>query len=264
MNPMIRKELFQRMRERKGWILPSLYLLVLAAVVCLVYHLDTAMGSAEPQGSTIGVSVFVASTFTQLGVLLLLAPIFGAGSIAIEKEQHTLGGLLTSMLSPAQIWWGKFVSSLLYNLLLLVTALPILSVAFAFGGIGLWELSIMALTTVIILATITAVSLFWSSAFRRSVHATAVSYVTVIVLSAVTLIIFFVAYSISGKPEWLLLPAYVKAPLYANPGFFMLMAFASPRNLYPHWVVCLLVFLTIGGASVFFAIRNLRRSGNVV
>jgi len=31
MNPMIRKELRQRMRERRAWLLPSLYLLVLGA-----------------------------------------------------------------------------------------------------------------------------------------------------------------------------------------------------------------------------------------
>jgi hypothetical protein len=31
MNPMIRKELRQRMRERRGWLLPSLYLIVLGA-----------------------------------------------------------------------------------------------------------------------------------------------------------------------------------------------------------------------------------------
>ena len=41
MNPMIRKELRQRMRERRGWLLPSLYLLVLGAVVTFVYYMST-------------------------------------------------------------------------------------------------------------------------------------------------------------------------------------------------------------------------------
>ena len=36
MNPMIRKELRQRMRERRGWILPSLYLLALCAIISFV------------------------------------------------------------------------------------------------------------------------------------------------------------------------------------------------------------------------------------
>ena len=37
MNPMIRKELRQLMRERRGWVLPSLYLVALGAVAIFVY-----------------------------------------------------------------------------------------------------------------------------------------------------------------------------------------------------------------------------------
>src|SRR5439155_17916294 len=39
----------------------------------------------------------------------------------------------------------------------------------------------------------TPASLFWSSAFRRSVHATAVRYLTVIVMTVVTFIVFIIA-----------------------------------------------------------------------
>lgn len=137
MNPMIRKELRQRMRERRGWILPSIYLLVLGAVVAFAYFLAMTGGShRDIQGSTVGVAIFLTLAYTQLALLLLMAPIFSAGSITIEKEQRTLAGLLTSLLTTWQIWWGKFVSSLLFVLLLLVTSLPVLSMAFAFGGIG--------------------------------------------------------------------------------------------------------------------------------
>ena len=37
MNPMIQKELRQLMRERRGWVLPSLYLVALGAVAIFVY-----------------------------------------------------------------------------------------------------------------------------------------------------------------------------------------------------------------------------------
>ena len=194
MNPMIRKELRQRMRERRGWLLPSLYLLVLGAVVTFAYFVTTADGSRanNVQGSTVGVVLFLTLAYAQLALLLLMAPIFSAGSITIEKEQRTLAGLLTSLLTVGQIWWGKFVSSLLYVLLLLVTSLPVLSMGFAFGGVGPWEVFSATLTTVIVLGSISAIGLYCSSAFRRSIHATAVSYATVVAISVVTAIIFFV------------------------------------------------------------------------
>ena len=93
-----------------------------------------------------------------------MAPIFSAGALTIEKEQRTLPGLLTSLLGPLQIWWGKFVASLMFILLLLVIGIPVLSAVFAFGGVGPWEVGIVAFTTVVILGTVSAISLYWSSA----------------------------------------------------------------------------------------------------
>jgi ABC-2 type transport system permease protein len=136
MNPMIRKELRQRMRERRGWILPSLYLLTLSAVITVAYYSTAWGGSQQIQGWQVGAALFLTLAYTQLVLLLLLAPIFSAGALTIEKEQRTLGGLLTSLLQPAQIWWGKFAASLMFVLLLLIIGLPVLSAVFAFGGVG--------------------------------------------------------------------------------------------------------------------------------
>src|SRR2546422_1620743 len=136
MNPMIGKELRQRMRERRGWILPSLYLVALGAVIAFAYFQMTRRTFRGVQGFEIGVGLFLTAAYSQLAFLLLLTPIFSAAALTIEKEQRTMAGLLTSLLGPTEIWWGKFAASLMYVLLLLVAGLPILSVVFAFGGVG--------------------------------------------------------------------------------------------------------------------------------
>jgi ABC-2 type transport system permease protein len=274
MNPMIRKELRQRMRERRGWLLPSLYLVVLGAVVTFAYFVTTQnRGQTGIQGSAVGVVLFLTLAYSQLALLLLLAPIFSAGSITIEKEQRTLAGLLTSLLTSAQIWWGKFVSSLLFVLLLLVTSLPVLSMAFAFGGIGPWEIFSATLTTVIILACMSAIGLYCSSAFQRSVHATAVSYATVIAISVVTAIVFFVRLTmwesvhrgaeVATGNIWYSIPLNIRAPMYVNPFFFLTASFAPPKQLYPAWVTCACVFTAIGALAVVLTLRNLRRKGDL-
>jgi len=271
MNPMIRKELRQRMRERRGWLLPSLYLFVLGAVVTFAYYIATTNNGRSPiQGSSVGVILFLTLAYTQLALLLLLAPIFSAGSITIEKEQRTLAGLLTSLLSSTQIWWGKFASSLMFVLLLLVTSLPVLSMAFAFGGVGPWEVFSATLTTVIILASMSAIGLYFSSAFQRSVHATAVSYATVVAISVVTAIVFFVriamyesAHRATATHGWSDLPLSVTAPMYVNPFFFLTTSFAPPRQLYPAWTTCACVFIALGGLAAGLTLRNLRRRGDL-
>lgn len=277
MNPMISKELRQRMRERRGWLLPSLYLLVLGAVVTFAYFVTTAADGAranEIQGSTVGVAVFLTLAYSQLALLLLMAPIFSAGSITIEKEQRTLAGLLTSLLTPGQIWWGKFVSSILFVLLLLITSLPVLAMAFAFGGVGPWEVFSATLTTVIVLGSMSAIGVYCSSAFRRSIHATAVTYATVIAISVVTAIIFFVrlelyetararlgsAVGVGGG--WYNIPLDIRIPMYLNPFFFLTSSFAPPNELYPAWATCAFTFVAVGAVAVVLTLRNLRRRGD--
>jgi len=270
MNPMIRKELRQRMREPRGWLLPSIYLLVLGAVVTFAYFVTTTdRGLRSIQGATVGVVLFLTLAYAQLTLLLLLMPIFSAGSITIEKEQRTLAGLLTSLLTSGQIWWGKFVASLLFVLLLLVTSLPVLSMAFAFGGIGPWEVFSATLTTVIILASMSAIGLYCSSAFQRSVHATAVSYATVIAITVVTAITFFVRmqiYDSARRPAahgWYDIPLNIRAPMYLNPFFFLTASFAPPKQLYPAWITCAGLFIALGALAVVLTLRNLRRRGDL-
>ncbi len=275
MNPMIRKELRQRMRERRGWLLPSLYLLALGAVVTFAYFVATMdeNGRSNTQGATVGVALFLTLAYSQLALLLLMAPIFSAGAITIEKEQRTLAGLLTSLLTSGQIWWGKFVSSLLFVLLLLVTSLPVLSIAFAFGGIGPWEVFSATLTTIIVLACMSAIGLYCSSVFRRSIHATAVSYATVVAISVVTAVIFFVQIAIyeSGHSRagvataagWYDLPLKIRFPMYLNPFFFLTASFAPPSQLYPAWTTCAALFIGLGATAAVLTLRNLRRGGEL-
>jgi hypothetical protein len=47
-NPMILKELRQRLRERRAWLLPTLYLLVLAGTVSFAYF---ASADVERRGA---------------------------------------------------------------------------------------------------------------------------------------------------------------------------------------------------------------------
>ncbi len=265
MNPMVRKEIQQRMRERRGWVLPAIYLFVLAAVVEFAYFMtmsESQERGTTMQGSELGVVIFLTTIYAQLTLLLLIAPVFSAGSITIEKEQKTLAGLLTSLLTPIEIWWGKFASSMLFIALLVVTSIPVLSLSFAFGGVGPIEVGMAILSTFIILTTISAIGLYWSSLFRRTVASTAVSYASVVVLAAVTAILFFVFESMHRGVPWENLRIWERAPMYFNPYFFLTLSFLPPKDLYPEWVRSAVAFLGLGLLANALTMWNLRRSGD--
>ena len=257
MNPMIGKELQQRMRERRGWILPSVYLLVLGGVVAFAYFIARD-NRTDVQGSSLGVTIFNTVVFAQLSLLLILAPIFSSGAITLEREQRTLPSLLTTLLSPLQIWWGKLVASILFVLLLLIVALPVLSVSFAFGGVGPREVLMAVLNTLIALTTVSIIGLFWSSVFRRSVYATAVSYATVIGMAVVTGIIFFIAIARTGNENWNEFATWKKLALYFNPYTLVVFGFAPPDLLYPDWVRSVCCFAGVSLLCAYLTVRNLR------
>jgi ABC-2 type transport system permease protein len=267
-NPMIIKELRQRLRERRSWLLPTLYLIVLSGIVACVYYFSTDTGSrlrgAEVQGADIGEAIFLAVVFTQLSVLLLMAPVFSSGAITIEREQRTLAGLLTSLLTAPQIWWGKFVAALLYLVLLLASALPLMALPFAFGGVEPMDL-LKALGSILLtVASICTFGLWCSATFRRSVHATASCYAIVLVLTVVTTITFGMLYShwqqshveASGPP------AHIQAPLFLNPYYPLLTL--MDENDFRFFVYSLsswLLFAAAGCLAAAFAMRSLQRSG---
>lgn len=269
-NPMINKELRQRLRERRAWLLPTLYLLILSGTVSFAYYMTTdaeGRGGREVQGADIGLAIFITVVFTQIIALLLMAPVFSAGSITIEKEQRTLAGLLTSLLSVTQIWWGKFVAALLYLLLLLLSALPLLSLSFAFGGVEPLQLVRATGSTILVLAAICCVGLWCSATFRRSIHSTAACYGIVLVLSVVTAVVFGILVSHWSSHHAMVLaegpPAYVQAPLFLNPLYplFSMMDDAGFRQFaYPtsSWML----FTAMGCLAAALAMRRLKRGGD--
>ena len=267
MNPMIRKELRQRMRERRAWLLPALYLVGLGTAVVLAYFMVTlSMGASRAwpvglaaQSADVGQAIFIAAAYVQLAVLLLMAPVFSAAALTIEKEQRTLTALLTSLLTPVQIWWGKWVAAILYQILLLVSALPVLSLAAAFGGVGPREIAIASGSTFVTLASVSAVGLYCSSFFRRSVNATAVTYAVVVVLVIVTSVVAMIAWSVLHDPSRF--PFHLLVP---NPFFALSMGLFGQGAQVSLWLESLGFYIVLAVIASALTVRNLGRGGDQV
>jgi uncharacterized membrane protein YhdT len=119
-------------------------------------------------------------------------------------------------------------------------------------------------STVVAMAAISALGIYWSSVFRRTVHATAVTYASVIVLTVVTFVIFLITAALQRQNGgWATMPLRVKVPLFFNPIFFLTMGFAPARELYPEWLTSLGIFLFLSLGAIVLAVWNIRRKGDV-
>src|SRR5262249_32802786 len=80
-------------------------------------------------------SSFDAILFLQLALTGGLVPAFVAGLIAGERERRSLGNLLTTRLSSAEIILGKLLAGLLQYFACLATGFPIVGLLPLLGGV---------------------------------------------------------------------------------------------------------------------------------
>ncbi|MCC7538229.1 MAG: hypothetical protein IT379_18530 [Deltaproteobacteria bacterium] len=152
-DPIVLKEL--RIALRTPLFVRFLYLsTALGGLVTLVAGAQTAL---ETSPADAGRLVFHAYFCIALLATSLAAPVFGATSIALERETLTLDSLLLTRLSAARIVRGKFVAIALSLALLLVASSPIAAVAFLFGGVGPLEIALSFVA--VLLASLPAIAI---------------------------------------------------------------------------------------------------------
>ena len=203
-NPVVLKELRGRMRGARAFIVLTLYLLLLGGAVSLSFiplaSLPMGTGFDLAMRQLIGKTMFGIAIFIQFIIVSFVAPGITAGTITSEREHQTYDILRTTLLSARDLVTGKLLSALSFLFLLLLAALPIQSLAFLLGGVGVEEVIIavlMLLTTAVALSTI---GIFLSSILKRTLVSTVLAY-------AVSIL------SVIGLPLMLLMLTTVSAPL---------------------------------------------------
>ena len=197
-NPVLARELTERMRGLRAMVMMSAYLVVLGLVVVLVYRSESgAAGSfgASPvtELATAGEGIFEWTLLFAMLLVLFLVPGFTAGAIAGERERQTLVPLQVSLLSPRSIVLGKIGSSVAFTLLLVLATLPLLTVAYLIGGVTLGDVLRGTGMVMFTAVGIAALSVACSTFMRRVQTATVLSYGVVLLLCGATFAAYFVA-----------------------------------------------------------------------
>ena len=181
LNPVLARELKQRMRGRHTWLVLTLYLAVLAVILRWIYvaasRRDEFDGGVDLLNSaTIGRAVFQWLLFFMLLLVCFIVPGLTAGAISGERERQTLVSLQITLLRARSIVLGKLLASLAFVVLLVAASLPLVTVPFLVGGVSVSEMVrglVMVLATVVTLACL---GLACSALLRRTQAATVLAY----------------------------------------------------------------------------------------
>lgn len=141
-NPIFLRELRRRMRGRALFVAMIAYIAVMSGVAFVIIFGRTVqiarMGTVNilPVIDSMSRDLFTWIAVVQGILVLLVGPIITAGIATGEKEKKTLDFLQVTTLRPGAFVFGALSSTMLYILLVLLCALPILSITFLFGGIA--------------------------------------------------------------------------------------------------------------------------------
>ncbi len=132
-NPILRRELFSRLRSRKTF-LAILSVAILSSLLVLLRWPSDATIDLINQGS---LQVFRPVAFALATALMMLIPSFPATALVSERRRGTLALLLNSPTTPLQIYLGKFAGNVFLALVIFSVSLPALAACYAMGGISL-------------------------------------------------------------------------------------------------------------------------------
>jgi ABC-type transport system involved in multi-copper enzyme maturation permease subunit len=170
----------------RGWHAFALltgYLCVIGGLGWIVYDADIGVaGNIVGDGST-GAQLFRSLAGVVMATVALVVPGLVGPTISGERERQTLDLLLVTPLGPSRIVVGKLVAALAFVILLVIACLPLFSVAFLLGGVGVGEVLEAVAFTLAGAITIGSLSMLVSVLLRRVSSATVVSYLVALALT---------------------------------------------------------------------------------
>ncbi len=197
LNPVMVKELRGRMRGVRGFAIITVFLTLMSFFTMLLYLLRVPQGGVVVTGE-LGRLLFIGVLFIELMLIIFIVPALTAGAITSERERKTYDLLQTTLITKATFVVGKMQSALGYIVLLLLSAIPLQSISFLFGGVSESELILALLVLAVSAVTLGAFGMFFSSITERTLSATVRSYTVAtaitIGLPALALILFQGAY----------------------------------------------------------------------
>lgn len=144
-NPILVRELRRRMRGKAlvYSIIGYIILMTITSILILLTSIDIFASGRQADSAALlqsmsatGRKLFESISIIQALLVLIIAPTITAGMTTGEKEKKTFEFLRVTTISPWMYITGCFLSTVFYVSLALICALPLISLAFLYGGVG--------------------------------------------------------------------------------------------------------------------------------
>ncbi len=180
-NATARRDFRTQLRGNKPIILWSSYLLLLMIIGVIIYSALTSFSDNSLASMQLMLSTFAGTILMLLTVgITLIAPSLTAASIAGERQRKSLDLVLTTPIELKHYLVGKLIASYRYTWMLLLLALPLVSMCVILGGATWIDILYAFIYLSIFGVLFTAIGLLCSVLAPRPISAVVYTYVAVI------------------------------------------------------------------------------------
>ena len=184
-NPVLRRELLTALRSQKAFVLHFFFLLILGTVI----YMSWPEGEVNIR-SQVARTLFFIFGVCQLIMICVLSPAFSASAMTLEKERRCMDLLLTSPIHPNTILMGKYLSSVLFIILLVISTAPVACVVGWMPGIDMaMQVAGLYVLLISIAACFGMIGLTCSTFFHRTQTSLSITYLVVLPLALIFLVL---------------------------------------------------------------------------
>ncbi|HIJ65985.1 MAG TPA: hypothetical protein HPP77_08525 [Candidatus Hydrogenedentes bacterium] len=176
--PLAQRELRRGAKLKRTYVLRVLVLGAALLVLTFIWLIAlvssgalAGLSTSASFGEQFGRGLAVVCTFFQVAVVFLIAPVLCAGRIAEEKEERTLGLLMLADFHGWDIFLAKFLATFLQSELLILSTLPLLSLASFMGGVSVPAMALQVFLISVWAASVCALALLFSTLAKRPIEA---------------------------------------------------------------------------------------------
>ncbi|EUJ10648.1 hypothetical protein Meth11DRAFT_1474 [Methylophilaceae bacterium 11] len=182
---VIRKEIKVLFASYIGWGMLAIYAIVMGILYTqsLSEYMQVMMGNI-PIVEQIGLTKYIGSNLfgTSSFIMLIFIPLLSMRLFSEEQKNLTMPFMLSAPISLAEIVVGKFLSLILFLALMLAYLVVIICILNAWTDIDFGYIFANVLGLSLLIASFSAISLFFSSLTRQPILAAVLSFFVLIML----------------------------------------------------------------------------------
>jgi ABC-type transport system involved in multi-copper enzyme maturation permease subunit len=176
LGPHFYYDLIRLARHRRNVFLRCGYLIALMIAWWIVYERSLPFAGQINDYARLAENFAYSLIALQYVMILLLAPIYLAGTITEERESRTLELVFQTQLSDREILLGKFAARVVHLIFMMLLPLPMLAIITLWGGVDMEVLSVHFTLMFILILFVGSVCLWASVSQRRYTESMMLAY----------------------------------------------------------------------------------------